>query len=220
MTTPPMAPPQYSPDGRWWWNGQQWVPVQQPTPAPGQFPRPAPYGTYAAAAVPATDGLVVTGFIFSLVWVFGLTSIAAIVMGHTSRAKFRKAGENPPGLNTATIVLGWCGLVLGALAVVGAVSAVQSEERAERRAAVRADVHSLSMAEEMYAVDNNTYTADIYELGSELGANTPGVRVEIVSADEDSYCLKGYDVTGDGYTTYYDSATYRFTSTPCGGRFS
>jgi hypothetical protein len=21
------APPQYSPDGRWWWNGQEWVPV-------------------------------------------------------------------------------------------------------------------------------------------------------------------------------------------------
>ena len=21
------APPQYSPDGRWWWNGQEWVPA-------------------------------------------------------------------------------------------------------------------------------------------------------------------------------------------------
>ncbi len=27
------APPQYSPDGRWWWDGQQWTPVQQ---APAQ----------------------------------------------------------------------------------------------------------------------------------------------------------------------------------------
>jgi hypothetical protein len=23
----PAAAPQYSPDGRWWWNGQQWLPV-------------------------------------------------------------------------------------------------------------------------------------------------------------------------------------------------
>lgn len=23
------APPQYSPDGRWWWDGQQWTPAQQ-----------------------------------------------------------------------------------------------------------------------------------------------------------------------------------------------
>ena len=29
----PTAPPQYSPDGQWWWNGNQWVPVQQPTAA-------------------------------------------------------------------------------------------------------------------------------------------------------------------------------------------
>jgi len=21
------APPQFSPDGRWWWNGQEWVPA-------------------------------------------------------------------------------------------------------------------------------------------------------------------------------------------------
>ena len=25
----PVAPPQYSPDGHWWWNGQEWVPVQR-----------------------------------------------------------------------------------------------------------------------------------------------------------------------------------------------
>jgi hypothetical protein len=24
----------YSPDGRWWWNGQQWVPAGRPAPAP------------------------------------------------------------------------------------------------------------------------------------------------------------------------------------------
>ena len=27
----PTAPPQYSPDGQWWWNGNQWVPAQQTT---------------------------------------------------------------------------------------------------------------------------------------------------------------------------------------------
>ncbi|HXM57056.1 MAG TPA: hypothetical protein VOB72_16770 [Candidatus Dormibacteraeota bacterium] len=26
------APPQYSDDGRWWWNGQRWVPVTWPVP--------------------------------------------------------------------------------------------------------------------------------------------------------------------------------------------
>lgn len=29
------AQPQYSPDGRWWWDGRQWVAVQQQAPVPG-----------------------------------------------------------------------------------------------------------------------------------------------------------------------------------------
>ncbi len=24
------SPPQYSPDGKWWWNGQAWIPVDAP----------------------------------------------------------------------------------------------------------------------------------------------------------------------------------------------
>jgi hypothetical protein len=27
MSQPPPAPPQYSPDGKWWWNGHSWVEV-------------------------------------------------------------------------------------------------------------------------------------------------------------------------------------------------
>lgn len=27
MSEQQAAPPQYSPDGRWWWNGQEWVPA-------------------------------------------------------------------------------------------------------------------------------------------------------------------------------------------------
>ena len=29
MSEQQAAPPQYSPDGRWWWNGQEWVPVPE-----------------------------------------------------------------------------------------------------------------------------------------------------------------------------------------------
>ncbi len=33
------APPQYSSDGRWWWDGQQWIPAQHPT-ARREYPAP------------------------------------------------------------------------------------------------------------------------------------------------------------------------------------
>ncbi|MEV7428322.1 hypothetical protein AB0N29_01775 [Nocardioides sp. NPDC092400] len=37
----PGPPPQYSPDGRWWWNGSHWVPAPPSTPpttSPGKQP--------------------------------------------------------------------------------------------------------------------------------------------------------------------------------------
>ncbi len=37
--TPNQTPPQFSPDGRWWWDGQCWIPVAPPSPsAPGAAP--------------------------------------------------------------------------------------------------------------------------------------------------------------------------------------
>jgi hypothetical protein len=35
LSQPVYVPPQYSPDGRWWWNGQQWVAVQAQQPYVG-----------------------------------------------------------------------------------------------------------------------------------------------------------------------------------------
>lgn len=48
----PPAPPQFSPDGMWWWTGQAWVPAEtQPPPPP------------ASPAVPTTTGVApATGF--------------------------------------------------------------------------------------------------------------------------------------------------------------
>ena len=42
----PTAPPQLSPDGHWWWTGQEWV------PAPAQAADPAPQPEPVVAAAP------------------------------------------------------------------------------------------------------------------------------------------------------------------------
>jgi hypothetical protein len=49
------AEPQYSPDGRWWWDGQQWVAVEQPAPVdpmPPSEPEPDPVPLPVPAALP------------------------------------------------------------------------------------------------------------------------------------------------------------------------
>ena len=50
------AAPQYSPDGRWWWNGREWQPVSQPAsrpPASSQRIRPGRWPYFLAVLVVA-----------------------------------------------------------------------------------------------------------------------------------------------------------------------
>ena len=63
MTEPSAsAPPQFSPDGRWWWDGTQWIPVPPPPPPVDQAEAAGPQtgvpplvGTVTAAAQTALD---------------------------------------------------------------------------------------------------------------------------------------------------------------------
>ena len=48
--------PQYSPDGRWWWDGQKWVAVQR---APGAPAATAAAMTASGMAAPAKGSLIV-----------------------------------------------------------------------------------------------------------------------------------------------------------------
>lgn len=45
------APPPRSPDGQWWWDGQQWVPVQHQPPQPGPPNGPVPPRRSAAPLI-------------------------------------------------------------------------------------------------------------------------------------------------------------------------
>jgi hypothetical protein len=59
----PPAPPIYSPDGQWWWDGEQWQPVQVPEPVP-QAPVQPWHRRHR--------GLLILGGILGVVFVVGL----------------------------------------------------------------------------------------------------------------------------------------------------
>jgi hypothetical protein len=54
MQPPPSSPPQWSPDGQWWWDGTRWRPRNEPAPAPAPAYTvpPQPYGYQGGYPMP------------------------------------------------------------------------------------------------------------------------------------------------------------------------
>ena len=202
MTT---APPQYSPDGRWWWDGTQWVPTQAYGYQPSPYSQPQP-----------TDGKAIASLVCGIVWTWGPTSIAAIVLGHLSRREAKQQNRPPSGMALAGLILGYVGLagavLLVSLLFVGGgvhVQSVSGTAQVFPAQSIRAELVDLGKAEETYFTDNMTYTQD-ESLLSDYGWT--GGDVLIASADETSYCLQGVD----GTTPLYLSSNGKgVTTTPC-----
>lgn len=90
------------------------------TPPPGYQP-PLP-----VKAAPAHDGLAITSFVLSLVWLFGLGSLLAVIFGHRSRGESKRAGRATSALATAGTVIGYVGLVGAALSIALIAAAASS----------------------------------------------------------------------------------------------
>lgn len=58
-----------------------------------------------------TNGMAVASLTCGLFWVFGVSSIAALILGYKARSQIRARGQNGDGLAIAGIVLGWIGLL-------------------------------------------------------------------------------------------------------------
>lgn len=107
-------------------------PAQQPY---GQQPYQPPYGQaygqqpygqpYGYAQPRGTNGLAIASLVTSLVWVCGLSSIAAVVLGHVARGQIKRTGEQGAGLALAGLIIGYLGiaLVVGYVVVVLVVAA-------------------------------------------------------------------------------------------------
>lgn len=106
------APPQYSPDGRWWWDGQSWVPVRPPTPvASPRRPRStSPIWIAVAALLVTALGLTVVAR--STNWL--PTGLRTVILGsgHRPASVTYIAVAPPPGADaipTAGAPLGGTG---------------------------------------------------------------------------------------------------------------
>jgi hypothetical protein len=97
-------------------------PYQAPQQPYGQAPSPygqapSPYGQppqqpYGYTPPRGTNGLAIASLVTSLVWVCGVSSIAAIVCGHIARSQIKRTGEQGAGMALAGLILGYLGVAV------------------------------------------------------------------------------------------------------------
>lgn len=69
------------------------------------------------------DGMAVTSLIFGVLWLGGLGSLIACILGHSSIGKARRAGHKASTMAYAGMVLGWLGILVTAIVAVALVAA-------------------------------------------------------------------------------------------------
>ena len=74
-----------------------------------------------------TNGLAIASLVLSLVFVCGVGSILAVVFGNMARKQIRERGEQGDGLAVAGIVIGWVGIGLVVLYIIGMILLAASD---------------------------------------------------------------------------------------------
>ena len=107
-------------------------PVQYPPSNPGYaasgppFPPAGPQTEWVRGTPvqPAntTNGLAIASLVLGILWIFGLGSILALIFGFIARQQIRTRHQNGNGLSIAGIVLGFVGVGLLILVIIGAAT--------------------------------------------------------------------------------------------------
>jgi len=102
-----MTPGQLSADGRWRWDGRQWVPTTEALAQPSAY-APMPYAPTAP-----TNSLAVVALVSGILsWVLCpiVAAIVAVITGHVARSQIRRTGEGGGGVALAGLILGYAHL--------------------------------------------------------------------------------------------------------------
>ena len=95
-------------------------PPQQGYPGPPQqsYPPPPQYQPGPVQPRPKNNGFAVASLVLSLLWLFWLGSLLAVIFGHIALSQIKKSGELGYGFAIAGLVLGYIGLGLLVLALL------------------------------------------------------------------------------------------------------
>jgi hypothetical protein len=157
-----------------------------------------------------TNPLAVISFIAGLFWFGGLGSIVAVVVGTKARQDIVAGGraESGWGLATAGIVLGWIGIlagVVGMFALCSARTGTQIDSPIERRVDrvtvelnITSALEDAARQERRYHNEEGSFTLS-QDVITEEGVYS-GVTIEVIRADDDSFCI---EASSAGYDKYW-----------------
>ncbi|GAA0980777.1 hypothetical protein GCM10009562_28880 [Nocardioides aquaticus] len=123
----PGVPAGANPPGPGWWQASDghYYPPQQ---SPGLPPPPGAYPYLPQMHVRATNGLAIASMVLGILWLYWVGSILALVFGYVARAQIKRShGQQVGGgMAVAGIVLGWIGIGIALVFVIGAIVAAVS----------------------------------------------------------------------------------------------
>jgi hypothetical protein len=91
------------------------VPPTQPPGHPGAYGYPG----YGYPVQRPTNGFAIASLVLGILWVWWVGSILALIFGYVARRQIRERGQSGDGLAIAGIVLGWVGVGVLGLFLVG-----------------------------------------------------------------------------------------------------
>ena len=98
-----------------------------PAPPAGQPPQqPYGYGPYAPYPYPVAapfNGLAIASFVLSLVWLYGVGSILALVFGLVALRQIRRTGQRGRGFAIAGVVIAGATILLAVLLAAALMTA-------------------------------------------------------------------------------------------------
>jgi hypothetical protein len=122
-----------SPDGRYWWDGTAWRDADHVAPP---LVTRSPDGLYwwdgagwrvnRTSAAGGTNGYAIASLVLGILWLFWIGSVLAVIFGHIALNQVHRNGQSGRGLAIAGLVLGYIGLALFVVGVIGASLGVHS----------------------------------------------------------------------------------------------
>lgn len=109
-----MTPGQLSGDGKWQWDGKQWV------PAPPTLVPTGPYPPAVMARTPPTNSLAIVSLVAAILsWVLCpfIAAVVAVITGHIARNQIRTSGEAGDGLALVGLIVGYLHLAAWAVGI-------------------------------------------------------------------------------------------------------